>query len=91
MAARKIEPLYYAMVRLFTDGHERSVHDVVKELKPIYGDYKMLTFKYMEEALATAKENGLLDETGYAVDENKLIVRYLISEFGSKMVDRYLS
>lgn len=54
--------------------------------------YKLLNIKDVEEALATAKENGLLMETGYRVDENgELLIDYQITEFGRDMVLRYLN
>lgn len=90
MAARDLEPLHYAMVRLLADGRERGARDVVRELGRDYGGYRLLTLKDMEEALATAKENGILEEAGYDLDGGELVIRYRVSEFGRKMMERYL-
>ena len=57
--SKTLIPLYYAIVKHFMDGQEDCAAGVVDALKPDYGDYKMLTLKDVEEALATAKENGM--------------------------------
>ena len=84
-------PLYYAIVKHFMDGHADSADGVVEALKPLYGDYKLLTHNDVEEALATAKENGLLDEVDYDVDEQgALRVFFQVNDFGRDMINRYI-
>jgi hypothetical protein len=47
--------------------------------------------KDVEEALATAKENGLLDESNCDLDDNGgLRIWYQVTEFGEDMIDRYI-
>lgn len=89
---KKLPPLYYAIVLHFLDGKTNSAQDVVQALVSDYGHYKLLNIKDVEEALATSKENGLLMETDYRVDENgKLLIDYQITEFGRDMIRRYLN
>lgn len=90
MTKRKM-PLSYAIVKLFMDGHPRVAEDVVHELRPIYARHKLLTEKGADEVLATAKENGLLDEVCASVSSGgKLRLSYRLNEYGRKMVEKYL-
>lgn len=89
---KKLPPLYYAIVLHFLDGNADSAQGVVEALSPDYGGYRLLTLKDVEEALATAKENGLLEECDYIIaDRGELEVSYQISDFGKDMVRRYLN
>lgn len=84
-------PLYYAIVKHFMSGQEDCAAGVVDALKPDYCGYKMLTLKDVEEALATAKENGILDETRCDLDSNDdLIIYYCVTDFGKDMMSRYI-
>ena len=84
-------PLYYAIMKHFMDGKRSCTDDVIAALEPLYGDYKLLTQKDVDEALATAKENGLLDESGFDLDEKgDLRIYYQVNDFGSDMIERYI-
>lgn len=84
-------PLYYAIVKQFMDGNEYDASEIVRVLEPSYGGYRLLTRRGVEEALATAKENGLLDESRYDVDDaGDLRVFYRVNDFGREMIDRYI-
>lgn len=86
-----LEPLYYAIVRHFADGRDDCVAGVIGALGHDYYGYKLLNQHYVEEALATAKENGLLEEVRCDLDDaRKLRVWYKMSDFGHDMVRRYL-
>ena len=87
----ELMPLYYAIVKQFMDGHAYCAEEVVAALEPNYGSYKLLTRKDVEEALATAKENGLLDEVNYDLDDaGDLRVFFQVNDFGRDMIDRYI-
>ena len=84
-------PLYYAILKLFLDNEKRCAQDVIDALEPDYGGYKLLIPKDVEEALATAKENGLLDEVDCDIDANgTLLINYRINSFGEDMISRYI-
>ena len=89
--ANELMPLYYAIMKQFMDGEEHSAQDVIDALTPDYGGYKLLTRKDVEEALDTAKENGLIDESSCDLDEGgELRIRYRVNDFGRDMIDRYI-
>lgn len=88
---KELMPLYYAIVKHFMSGEKQSAGDVIAALKPLYGGYKLLTKDDVEEALATAKENGLLDEVDCDLDEaGELRIYYRVNDFGRDMIDRYI-
>ena len=87
-----LPPLYYAIIGQFKDDAEHCAADIVTALESDYAGYKLLTNKDVEEALATAKENGILDETRADLDDNgQLRVFYRMSVFGGVMVNQDLS
>lgn len=89
--ANELMPLYYAIIKQFMDGREYAAEDVVAALSPRYGGYKLLNVKDVAEALATAKENGLLDESSYAIDDaGALKVFFQVTDFGRDMIARYI-
>ena len=63
-------PLYYAIMRHFADGKPDCAEGVMQDLRTDYGSYKLFTRKDIEEALATAKENGLLNECDWTPKGN---------------------
>lgn len=84
-------PLYYAIIKHFENGTEDCAQGVVTALEPEYSGYKLLNINDVAEALATAKENGILEETAYAIDSNKqFVINYRMTAFGKGMVDKYL-
>lgn len=88
--ANNLLPLNYAIIKLFTDGKDRSAQDVVNELKPEYGGYRLLTLKDVDEALSTAKENGLLDEVSAELNGSNLKITYQLNSYGRDLVDRFI-
>ena len=86
-----LPPLYYAIIGQFKDDAEHCAADIATALESDYAGYKLLTNKDVEEALATAKENGILDETRADLDDNdQLRIFYRMSVFGGVMVSQYL-
>ncbi len=84
-------PLYFAIMKHFESGKADCVEGVMDALRSDYGTYKLFTEKDIEESLATAKENGLLDECDWQLDKNgKLKVFYQANDFGKDMIAKYL-
>lgn len=91
MGRNEVEPLYYAIIRLFADGRERTTEDVLSELNPVYCGRKLFDRKGINEALSTTRENGLLEESSYKTSESgDLVVGYTITGFGKEAVAKYL-
>ena len=61
-----MKPLNFAILKLFTDGRERSPEDVIEALKPEYGS---LNKPEVLTSLMTAESNGLLEESRFELDE----------------------
>ena len=61
------------------------------DLAASYNSYKLFTRKDIDEALATAKENGLLDECDWEIDDDgELQTFYIANDFGKDMIRRYI-
>lgn len=87
----ELPPLYYAIIKHFENGIEDTAQGVVDALSKDYTGYKLLTQKSVTEALATAKENGILEETSYSINEkNALDTCYRMTEFGESLASKYL-
>lgn len=88
----ELPPLHFAIIEHFADNEEHDAANVYEALSADYGTYKLLTIPDIEEALATAKENGILGETRHEIAEGEHGFRqyYRITEFGIDMVGRYL-
>ena len=87
-----MKPLYYAIMKYMTNVDKASNLDVINALKNEYGNFKMLRPEAVEEALMTAKANGILDEAGVELEEeNKLIIFYKVTDYGREMINRFIS
>lgn len=84
-------PLYYAIMKHFANGKPDCTEGVMRDLASSYSAYKLFTRKDIDEALATAKENGLLDECDWEIDDNgELQTFYIANDFGRDMIQRYI-
>lgn len=84
-------PLYYAIMKHFENGKPDCTEGVMHDLAASYSSYKLFTRKDIDEALATAKENGLLDECDWEIDDNgELQTFYIANDFGRDMIQQYI-
>ena len=84
-------PLYYAIMKHFANGKPDCTEGVMHDLAASYSTYKLFTRKDIDEALATAKENGLLDERDWEIgNDGQLRTFYVANEFGKDMIARYI-
>ena len=90
--SNELLPLHYAIIKHFENGATACAPDVVAALEPAYSSYKLLSLHDVEETLATAKENGVLEEADCTVKDNgNLMFYYRLSDFGKDMVGKYLN
>lgn len=90
--SNELLPLHYAIIKHFENGVAACTQDVVAALKPAYSGYKLLSLHDVEETLATAKENGILEEADCTVsDDGNLTFYYRLTDFGKEMVGKYLN
>lgn len=83
-------PLNYAMLHYFTKVDKASVNDILRDLKADYSNHKAFKKKSMIEALMTAKENGLIDENGYELINDELVVYYSASQEQKDTINKYI-
>ena len=86
-----MKPLYYAIMKYMTTVKEASNMDVIHPLKKDYGSFKMLRPDAVQEALMTAKDNGLHDESRFELDDtDQLQVYYKVNEYGRQMINAFI-
>lgn len=86
-----MKPLYYAIMKYMTTVKEASNMDVIHALKKDYGSFKMLRPDAVQEAMMTAKANGLLDESRFELDDtDQLQVYYKVNEYGRQMINAFI-
>jgi DNA-binding PadR family transcriptional regulator len=84
-------PFNYAILKQFASGGEADAEEVMRALKDTYGAFKNFKKKSVVEALMTAHENGLLEETRVKIENNEeLRVFYKANEYGLDMIGRYI-
>lgn len=86
-----MKSLYYAIMKYMTTVDEASNQDVINALSNEYGSFKMLRSDAVEEALMTAKANGLLDESRFELDSNDVLhVYYSVNEYGRDLINHFI-
>lgn len=86
-----MKPLNYAILKYFTKVDEACADDVIEALKPQYGNFKMLKKKSVIEALMTAEQNGLIEESRFDLDENgELRIFYHAHDEGRDTINNYI-
>jgi hypothetical protein len=86
-----MKPLNYAILKHFTKVKEACADDVIGALKGVYGSFKALSKDAVIEALMTAEQNGLLQESRFDMDsQGKLRVYYRAHEEGAATINKYI-
>ena len=86
-----MRPLFFSVLKFFTDGKEACRADVQDALRAQYGNFKAFKDRAMDEALMTACSNGLIDESRYELDDQgKLVIYYKSSQEGIDTINKYI-
>lgn len=86
-----MKPLNYAILKHFTKVKEACAEDVIEALKGEYGNFKALNKDDVLLALMTAEANGLLEETGFEMDQSgQLRIYYYAHEEGAATINKYI-
>ncbi|MDP3479490.1 MAG: hypothetical protein Q8R88_06945 [Desulfoprunum sp.] len=86
-----MKPLNFAILKHFTTVKEACADDVIKALKSEYGSFKALSKNAVIEALMTAEQNGLMQESKYDMDsKGELRVYWRAHEEGAATINKYI-
>lgn len=86
-----MRPLFFSVLKFFTDGKEACRADVQDALRAEYGSFKAFKDHAMDEALMTACSNGLIDESRHELDDQgKLVIYYKASQEGIDTINNYI-
>ena len=82
-----MRPLFFSVLKYFTDGKEACRADVQDALRAQYGNFKA----FKDHAMMTACSNGLIDESRYELDKDgKLVIYYKASQEGIDTINNYI-
>lgn len=86
-----MKPLNFAILKYFTTGVEACRADVQDALRADYSGFKAFKDKAMDEALMTAKANGLIEESRLDLDKDgNLVIYYRALEDGIAAINSYI-
>jgi hypothetical protein len=85
-----MKALNFAILKYFSTHDEADADIVMEALKPEYEHFRAFKKPAVVEALMAAKENGLLDETRFELENDNLRVYYKANDYGRDMIDNYI-
>jgi hypothetical protein len=86
-----MKPLNYAILKYMTTVGVVSADDVMRDLQGRYGDFKAFNKKDVLTALMTAAVNGLIEETGYDLDnDGDVRVFFRAHPEGAATINKYI-
>lgn len=84
------KPLNFAILKFFTDGKEHCRKDVQEALRADYGSFKAFKDNQMDEALMTAKSNGLIEESRLDMVNGQLVIYYKANQDSIDAINSYI-
>lgn len=84
-------PVRTAVLKYLFDNQDGDVNEIMKALKPKYGEEKQFTKARFIDHVMSLEANGMINEIGYGLDENgELSVRYKINDDGIHTIKKYV-
>lgn len=83
-------PLNYEILKYLTKHDKVSPKEIYKSLHDEYKDHKAFKMSIIVESLMTAKENGLINEDGYDLIDNELVVYYSATDEQKETINSYI-
>ena len=86
-----MKPLNFAILKYVTTVKEACADDIISALKGQYGSFKALSKQGVVEALMTAEQNGLVQESRFDMDkQGELRIYYRAHEEGATTINKYI-
>ncbi|NMW85329.1 hypothetical protein HKO22_06205 [Peptoniphilus sp. AGMB00490] len=83
-------PLNYEILKYLTNHDKVSAEEIYNSLHEEYKDHKAFKLSIIVESLMTAKENGLINEDGYDLIKDKLVVYYSATPEQKETINSYI-
>lgn len=84
-------PARTAVLKYLYDNDDGDVNEIMKYLKGVYGREGQFTKARFIDHVMSLEANGLVNETGYELDENgELSIRYKINDDGIHSIQKYV-
>lgn len=83
-------PLNYEILKYFTKVEKASAQDIYVALKDEYKSYRSFNVDSIIESLMTAKENGLINELSYEMQNDELVVYYAADSDQKESINSYI-
>lgn len=85
-----MRPLSYAILACFKNKNKHSALSIFEELKNTYHNHPNFELNYILESLMIAKENGLINEVDYEINNEDLIIFYQADQVQIATLNKYL-
>ncbi|MBU5668822.1 hypothetical protein KQI68_03100 [Peptoniphilus sp. MSJ-1] len=83
-------PLNYEILKYFTTHDKVSPKEIYNSIYDEFKDHKAFKLSIITESLMTAKENGLINEDGYDLVNDELVVYYSATEEQKETINSYI-
>ncbi|HWT74831.1 MAG TPA: hypothetical protein VN258_08970 [Mobilitalea sp.] len=84
-------PVRTAVLKYLYEKKEGDVNEIMRALRPLYGNEKQFTKTRFIDHVMSLEANGLVNESGHGLDDKgELLVRYKINDDGINTINKYV-